>query len=78
MGVKYHYSETTCNKKQMNEKVNKERGFYKPFRKARLSEETQEWLVEEYKNYSSWEKFFRELKKRYNKEGYGNKGSANG
>lgn len=63
MGVKYHYSETN-NKYNMGEQ---ERGFYKPFRKARLSEETQEWLVDEYKKYSSWEKFFKELKKRYEK-----------
>ena len=46
---------------------NEKRGFYKPFRKARLSEETQEWLVEENKKYGSWEKFFKELKKRYDR-----------
>lgn len=45
------------------------RGFYQPFRKARLSEETQDWLVKENKKYKSWEKFFKELKERYEKYG---------
>lgn len=45
---------------------NKEkRGFYKPFRNARLSNETQDWLINEKKKYESWEKFFKELIKSY-------------
>jgi hypothetical protein len=47
------------------EKNEEKRGFYQPFRNARLSEEMQDWLREENKKYSSWEKFFKEMKKRY-------------
>lgn len=43
----------------------KTRGFYRPFRKARLSEEMQEWLAYENEKYKSWQKFFEELKKTY-------------
>lgn len=46
-------------------KEKEKRGFYKPFTNARLSEETKDWLREENKKYGSWEKFFKELKKRY-------------
>lgn len=41
------------------------RGFYKPFKNARLEEEMQNWLREENKKYASWNKFFKEIKKRY-------------
>lgn len=43
----------------------KKRGFYKPFSKARLSDGIQGWLVQENGKYTSWETFFQELKKRY-------------
>lgn len=49
-------------------KESDKRGFYKPFRNARLSEETKDWLIEENKRYESWEKFFQELIKRYGTE----------
>lgn len=45
--------------------MSKERGFYKPFKNARLEDELQDWLREENKKYESWNKFFKELKKRY-------------
>lgn len=41
------------------------RGFYKKFQKARLEEELHEWLSEEKKKYSTWNKMFKEIKKRY-------------
>lgn len=41
------------------------RGFYKRFARARLEDELHEWLVEENKRYGSWNKFFKEIKKRY-------------
>lgn len=45
------------------------RGFYKPFRNARLEDEMQDWLKEEVKKYSSWNKFFKQLKQRYDEKG---------
>ena len=45
--------------------ADEERGFYKPFKNARLSEELQEWLKKENEKYPSWNKFFIELKNRY-------------
>lgn len=41
------------------------RGFYKPFTKARIEDDIQDWLVKEKREYKSWNMFFRELKKRY-------------
>jgi poly(3-hydroxyalkanoate) synthetase len=45
--------------------MDKSRGFYKPFKNARLEEDLQEWLKEENKKYDSWNMFFQELKRRY-------------
>lgn len=39
--------------------------FRYPVLSARVEEETLEWLKKEVKQYDSWNKFFRELKKRY-------------
>ena len=44
---------------------NEERGFYKPFKNARLEEKLQEWLKKENEKYPSWNRFFMELKNRY-------------
>lgn len=48
-------------------KKEKERGFYKPFMKARIEEELHEFLEKERLKYKSWNLLFRELKKRYEK-----------
>lgn len=48
----------------------KTRGFYKPFMKARLSDEMQEWLAYEKEKFKSWQKFFEELKKTYARTRY--------
>lgn len=53
---------------ETKEKDERKRGFYQPFRNARLSEEMQDWLRKENKKYKSWEKFFKELRKRYDKK----------
>lgn len=38
---------------------------YRKFQNARLSDENQDWLKSERKKYGSWNKFFNELRKSY-------------